>query len=127
MSGVGFAIRLKKVLLALYCHGECVVLGRGAAQLMPAEKTLRVLLVAPEGYRVARIARRMGISDTEALNHISDADRDRIKFVKSYFHKDPSDSLSYDVTIDTSRFSENTCSEMILCAFNGRREQVAKG
>ena len=127
MSGVGFAIRLKKVLLALYCHGECVVLGRGAAQLMPSEKTLRVLLVAPEEYRVARIASTLGMSEAEALDHVGSADRDRVDFVKSYFHRDPTDPGSYDITMNTSRFSENMCCELILSALQGRREQIAKG
>jgi cytidylate kinase len=124
MSGVGFAIRLRKVLLALYCHGDCIVLGRGAAQIMPADQTLRVRLVAPIDLRVARVASRTGMSGADASKRVAEVDHARAEFVKSYFHKDPADYGWYDMTIDTSRFSDETCRDLILCSLRGRREQV---
>ncbi len=120
MSGVGFAIRLRKVLLALYCHGNCVILGRGAAQVLPAKQTLRVRLIAPKPTRIQRATNRLGIRE-DAERQVAEIDRGRVDFVKSYFHKDPADVHGYDLIIDTSRFSEPDCGDLILAALKARQ------
>src|SRR5262249_49766065 len=38
---------LIKVVLALGVHGECVIVGRGAPFILPAETTLRIRLIGP--------------------------------------------------------------------------------
>lgn len=123
MSGVGFAIRLRKVLVALYCHGHCVILGRGAAQVLPTERTLRIRLVAPREARVERMSKILG-SVEDADRMVNDSDRDRAAFVKSYFMRDPNTTLGYDLTIDTSRFSRGGCTNVILSAIEDRGAKV---
>jgi cytidylate kinase len=38
----GYAHRLSRILFSLAAHGNCVIVGRGAAQLLPEATTLRV-------------------------------------------------------------------------------------
>lgn len=123
MSGVGFAIWLRKILLALYCHGNCVILGRGAAQVLPVKRTLRVRLIAPRLYRVRRATNHLGIAE-DADRQVAEIDRQRIDFVKSYFHKDPSDVHAYDLTLDTSRFSETQSRDLIAFALEARQSHA---
>ena len=123
MTGAGFAIRLRKTLLALYCHGNCVILGRGASQVLPEKRTLRIRLLAPETYRVQKATDHLGIAE-DAARQIADIDRQRVDFVKSYFQKDPTDPHEYDVTLDTSRFSEDQCRDFILMALNARQARL---
>ena len=121
MSGVGFAIRLRKVLFALYCHGNCVILGRGAAQVLPAKNTLRIRLVAPKKARVERMSKTLE-SQNDAERFVTESDRDRASFVKSYFLKDPNAIEGYDLTLDTSRFSQDGCVNIIADAIKAHQE-----
>lgn len=120
MSGAGFAVRLRKTLIALYCHGNCVILGRGAAQILPAERTLRIRLIAPRPWRVTKAAQHFE-SPANAGSQVDEIDRGRVDFVKSYFLKDPTDLLGYDLTVDVSRFSASDCSDFILAALAARQ------
>src|SRR5579884_869003 len=43
------------VVLALGAHGECIIVGRGASEILPPETTLRVFLIAPKEARLATI------------------------------------------------------------------------
>jgi cytidylate kinase len=123
MNGASFAIRLRDTLLALYCHGNCVILGRGAAQVLPEKRTLRIRLIAPQLYRVQRATDHLGISQ-EAERHVAEIDRQRAQFVKTYFLRDPSHVHDYDLTIDTSRFSTTECRDLILLALQARQSRV---
>lgn len=124
VSGAGFAMRLRKILLALYSHGNCVILGRGAAQVLPEKRTLRVRLIAPMLYRVPRATDHLGINK-EAEREVAEVDRQREDFVKSYFHKNPADAHEYDLTLDSSRFSEQDCKDLILLAFWARKARLS--
>lgn len=126
MSQIGYAIRMREILLALAGHGECIVLGRGAAQVMPPETTLRVRLVAPREYRIDQVARRFDLSHKDAEKRMDEEERGRIEFVNRYFHGDSADSHWYDLTIDTSRFQIPRCAELITTALAGRRELVPR-
>jgi cytidylate kinase len=123
MTGAAFAIRLRKILLALYCHGNCIILGRGAAHVLPEKRTLRIRLVAPETHRVQKATDHLGIAE-KAAHHVADIDRARVDFVKSYFQKDPTDPHEYDLTLDSSRFSEEQCRDFILMALNARQTRL---
>ncbi len=123
MSGVGFAIRLREILLALYFHGSSVIVGRGAAQVLPAKQTLRVRLIASKLYRVQQATDRLGIS-CGADHEVTERDRQRNEFVKQYFHQDPTDVHGYDLVIDTSRFDTSECQEMILMALKARQNRA---
>jgi cytidylate kinase len=105
---------LAQTLLALAAHGRCVIVGRGAAHLLPAESTLRVRLVAPRAERVASIGQRLGLSPAEAAERVTKIDRERTRFVKDHFHKDPTDTGWYDLVINTARFPGEKCADLIV-------------
>lgn len=123
MTAAGYAALLHKLLAALYMRGNCIVLGRGAAQILPEDNTLRVRLIAPYEYRVERVAESFP-SRNEAIKHVKQVDRDRALFVKEYFHKDVNNSHDYDLTLDTSRLDLITCCELIERAMRGRLAAV---
>ena len=57
---------LIETLFSLAAHGECVILGRGAAQVLPAMTTLRVRLVGPREDRITTVQQRLGVDWKEA-------------------------------------------------------------
>jgi cytidylate kinase len=104
---------LVELLIALSKVGHYVIVGRGAAQALPPETTLRVRLVAPRDWRVAQTEKRLGLSHKDAAHWVERTDAERDRFVKTNFHKDPDDPLGYDLILNTSRFSPEECAEVI--------------
>lgn len=110
----GYVHHLIKVVLALGVHGECVIVGRGAAFILPAPSTLRVRLVGPVPERIAALSRRHGISEKEAAQRIRTLDRERDEFVKDHFFKDPADPRNYDLVLNAFRLPVGHIAGMIV-------------
>jgi cytidylate kinase len=113
---------LVETVLALGAHGECVIVGRGSAHILPPETTLRVRLVAPFDFRAARAARKHGLDARAAAQLLHELDRERVRFVRDHFHKDPEDPRSFDLVLNTSRVPVGDCADLILAAL--RRMQA---
>lgn len=120
ISGAGYAVQLRRILLGLYYHGNCVVVGRGAAQLLPPHRTVRVAIVAPRTHRIERMTEQLG-DPKAATTHVDRTDADRIAFVKKYYQKDPNDLEQYDLVLDTSTTSVDDCVKSILAAVEHKR------
>jgi cytidylate kinase len=103
--------------------GQCVIVGRGANYILPAETTLRVRLVAALQDRVQVIARRLRLSEREAGTWVEKTERQRLEFVKRYFRKDSTDPHDYDLVLNMSRLSVDDAAELLiqmLQRFEGR-------
>ncbi|MCA9258680.1 MAG: cytidylate kinase-like family protein [Planctomycetales bacterium] len=120
LSGAGYAVHLQKVLAALSCHGDCVILGRGAAQVLPRNCTVRVRLWAPLSHRIERASRERGL-EGDVARTLETIDKERTNFVKRYFHKNSDDPRGYDLILDTACFTDDACAEIIAAAVEGRR------
>jgi cytidylate kinase len=114
VTEVTYFRRLIKLLLALGTRGECIVVGRGAMIVMPAETTLRVRLVASRPDRIALIGRERGLDPAEAARYVDATDRERSRLIRDHFGKDLADPLLYDLILNTSRFSVEECAGMII-------------
>lgn len=107
---------LLELFAGLSKEGHCVIVGRGSAQVLPAENTLRVRVHAPRAHRVAQIERRLGCSRTEAERWIDRTDRERKRFVEHYFHRDPNDPAGYDLVLNAARLGVSTCADLVAHA-----------
>jgi cytidylate kinase len=110
----GYVRHLVQTLLSLATHGECVIVGRGAAQILPAETTLRVRLVAPAEWRIVAVAQKLDIAKEAAASQVAKIDCERHCFVKDHFHKDPTDATQYDLILNSSRYSVSECADLIV-------------
>jgi hypothetical protein len=77
----GFSHHLVKTVLALGTHGECVIVGRGAAFILPPATALRVRLVGSVQERVAAWCQMRGISEQKAAEQVRTLDRQRADFL----------------------------------------------
>jgi cytidylate kinase len=116
VSEAGYVRHLVQTLLALAAHGECVIVGRGGAQVLPRDRALRVRLVAERADRVKALAARLNLSERAAERKVDEMERERIGFVKSHFGKDPVDPEQYDLILNTSRWSVGQCADLIIRA-----------
>jgi cytidylate kinase len=125
VSGGAYARYLTETMLSLAAHGACVIVGRGAAQVLPAASTLRVRQVAPLEDRVAWMSREQGLPPDEAARRVAEVDRDRVGFIRTYFRKDPTDPAGYDLLLNSSRLSVAGCAELIVAALHRLAETRA--
>jgi cytidylate kinase len=114
VSDSAYVQHLVQTLLSLSAHGECVIVGRGAAQILPAETTLRVRLVARVEWRIATRSLELGIPREEAARRVETTDRERVCFVKDHFRKDATDPRQYDLVLNSSRYSVSACAGLIV-------------
>jgi hypothetical protein len=118
VSTPSFVHHLVKVLGALAARGNCVVVGRGATACLPRESTLRVRIVADIGDRVQRIAVDRGVGEDEAYGIANRIDRERAHFVSSHFHRDVNDAHNFDLVLNASRVSPETCAALAAQALH---------
>lgn len=107
---------LVETVCSLAAHGNCIIVGRGAAQFLPAGSTLRVRIVAPPAERIARIQKQEHMTRREAERHMTTHERQRTTFVKEHFHKDPTQPWHYDLLLNTQHLPESDCAELIVAA-----------
>ena len=96
---------LVRTLRTLAERGMVVILGRGAAHILPPDRTLRILVVAPQGFRVERLAHTRGMAAAEAAKQLASEDRERRDFLRHHFGVTQDDPLDYDLVLNTGTLS----------------------
>jgi cytidylate kinase len=115
-STSAYVRRLAKAVLALGAHGECVIVGRAAAFILPHSTALRVRLIAPLEERVAVVSKRLDVPPEKARHEVERLDRERNQFVRANFRKDPADLRDYDLVCNFARLGVAGCAESVLAA-----------
>jgi len=121
-----YARRVVEAVLSLGAHGECVIVGRGAANILPAATTLRVRVVAPLSARVATVQARHGLTRDEAARRVATTDAERHHFVKHHFHVDVAAPWNYDLVVNSSSFTLLECVDLIVEGLRCRRERATE-
>lgn len=111
---------LSKVVGAIAAHGHAIIVGRGAAYILPQEICLRLLIVAPMDIRVSNVMHAYGVTKEEAEKQIVSTEKDRRAFIKNYFHADLTDPVNYDLTLNTAHYSVDAAVSIVREAFNSR-------
>ncbi len=124
VSESAYVRHLIETVLALGTHGGCVIVGRGATYMLPAETTLRVRLVAPVEDRIKAMSQTLGLSRQQAAQKVQETDAERVAFVKQHFRKDPADPQHYDVLLNAARWSVAECAELIVEALRRMQERT---
>jgi cytidylate kinase len=127
LSENAYVRHLVETIVSLGSHGACVIVGRGAAHVLPPETTLRVRLVAARPDRIANLARELDVAPQEAARRLEAIDRERHAFIKDHFLKDPRDPENFDLTLNSSRFSYPECAEIIIAALQRRKAHAQAG
>jgi cytidylate kinase len=125
VSESAYVVQLIETVLSLGKHGQCVVVGRGAPFILPAETTVRIRLVAPLPDRIAFMRQELGLSEAEAKKRVRDTDRDRENFVKEYFRQDATLASNYDLLLNTVRYNVTQCAVIIEAALQQRQAHLA--
>ncbi len=77
-----------------------IFLGRGTHLILPRERTLAVRLICSDEYRNARLAKILGISNSEARNTMAEVDEEQTDFLIKAFGKKEVVSYDFDLVIN---------------------------
>jgi len=124
ISADKFLTCLERVVWMAARKGNVVFVGRGVRFLLPDEFGLAVRLVASEKYRVERIQREKGLSESAARRFVHELEQTRRQFVQRFFHKDVDNPEWYDVVINVERWGVEKTAEMIVAAWHARQQAL---
>jgi cytidylate kinase len=124
VSVSAYVHHLVETITSLGAHGNCIIVGRGGAFILPAETTLRVRLVAPLADRVEYMIQEFKWPRHEAEKRVRKTDGDREQFVREYFRKDPTDPSLWDLTLNVARYTVEQSSELIAAALQRLQAQA---
>ncbi len=108
--------QLSKVMLLAACDGQVVIVGRGANFMLPRERGLRLLVVAPSEQRQACLCERDGLDARAAERRLEELDSTRAEFIRRNFNQEVDDARHYDLVLDSSTFGLETCTDLICSA-----------
>jgi len=113
--------KLAEVIRSLAMHGQVVLVGRGGYLITPDLKTgLHVRLVAPREWRIHHVAAERNLSHAEAAKLVDKSEAERARFLQTFFVRDRSTPVRFDLVIDCSRFNKDQIAEIILGALELR-------
>jgi len=111
---------LVEVVATLGARGMAVVLGRGAAAILPPDRALRVLVVAPLALRVERLAAEQAIARDEAHACITSADAARRAALAERFGIAAEDLTHYDLVLNTEALAVEAAAALAVDALRRR-------
>lgn len=101
-------------------QGGAVLLGRGATCILPPERTLRVLVVAPRTLRLERIAKSHHQSAQEAEATLTQQEEARRAFYAHHFGSDPDEAGGYDLVVNTGTLGMEPSVHLAAEALHGK-------
>lgn len=120
--------KICQVIRSLATHGHAVLVGRGSYLVTQDLKTgLQVRLVAPRGWRIHRVADVQQLSYREAEKVVDQFEKEREKFMQTFFVQEPHIMHDHDVTIDNSRFNLAQIAEIVFTALSVRFGETLVG
>ena len=97
--------------------GNAVIFGHGAQYVLSDwTGALHVQCVAPLAYRVQRMMRLRGLTESDAERWVRHEDDRRADFVRQYYNADWRDPTCFHLILNTARWSEEDCASLILAA-----------
>lgn len=115
---------LLRTLATLSERGMAVILGRGSPHVLPQDRTLRVLVVAPRRARIERLAKARSLSTTVASHRTDYEDGERQRFIRHHFHVDPDEPALYDLVVNSDSLGVSCCAELIVRGFRERFPEI---
>ena len=117
--------RVAQTIRALAQAGRVVIVGRGGVHItrgMPGGIHLR--LVAPLPYRVASMARSLGMPESKAAGVVHDMERARVAFHHRYWPREPLIPEAFTAVLNTEAIGELRLCEWLATLVSSRRQQA---
>jgi cytidylate kinase len=120
--------KMAEVIRSLAIHGHTILVGRGSYLITQDLRTgMHVRLVAPRDWRIHRIATDREIANAAAARIVEQGEREREKYIRTFFAHDPLQPFLHDVVIDNSRFNLAQIAEIVFTALGVRFGETLVG
>jgi hypothetical protein len=98
--------KLFETVLSIAAIESTTFVGRGTHLILPRDRVLAVRLICSTEGRVARLAKIMGITKSEARAELERVDKEQRDFFKKTFNKKDAPNDEFDLVINRDFFSE---------------------
>ncbi len=106
--------QISETVIHLADLGHVILVGRATNVITRHRKNVfHVRLVAPLEKRVAQVMGKSRLNAKAAEEFIRDEDTARKRYLKEYYKHDPDEVLTYDVVLNTARFSPAQAARII--------------
>lgn len=102
-----------RVVSSLGERGSAVIIGRGSPFILPPERALRVLVVAPRALRLENLAKQRSLAPAETAAALAAEDAARRDFHRHHFARDPDDPCHYDLTLNLGTVPMDAACELL--------------
>jgi len=116
----GATLRSAEIVSLLGERGMAVLLGRGATALVPPERALRVLIVAPRETRIARFADASETEPEEAAKILYEQEEVRSGFLRDCFGLEMGVPEDYDLILNTEWLTLDAGAALVVDALRRR-------
>ena len=107
----------REIIEKIATEGPCVIVGRRADLILRGKSDIfSVFICASEQYRIQHIIKREGMTEKEAKQRISKADRERSAYYKQIAQGRWGQPECYDLCINTDRVSIDDAADLIARA-----------
>ncbi len=97
------------------CHGDAIYHGlAGHLLLGSGPHLLRIRIIAPMDFRVAKVQERLGFARKEAIAYIEKMDEERRKWTRFLYDVDWTDTSLYDLVLNLEQLSPEEASDTIV-------------
>lgn len=112
----------ERVIREAAVHGRAVLVGRGAqAVLARRPNALHVYLVGSKAWRMEMAVEHLGVERGEVEKVLDEVDRDRDRYVKTYYGRSRHDAVHYDMVLNTERLGFGGAAAVIVAEAKRRR------
>lgn len=115
-----FYAELVKVVHTVVSHGGAVLVGRGIARMLPAERALRLRVVCPLEQRIAGLVERRGLDAAAARTEIASVDAERYAFVRDHLGVEVEEPAAYDLEVNTATLGVDGAAALAVAAYRLR-------
>src|SRR5262249_129315 len=115
------------VIRSLGEQGRSILVGRGAAHILPPRSPLRVFLVGDREDRITAFSRCFHLDRQTAARKVEEVNRARSRFIREHFHADPTKARHYDLVLNTSQWSPGDCADFVIQALHHKATGHLKG
>ena len=104
-----------EILQGIARMGSCVIAGRSGFHVFKDHPNrLNIFITASLPHRVARVVRKQGLSEDEALTLIKNVDRSRENYISRYAGVSRYDARNYDLVLKADGHTEEELADFIL-------------
>jgi cytidylate kinase len=110
-----------KVIHKIAENGNCVIVGRGAAEILTdRDDVFSVFIHSSMERRIEYVKRNEGFSgdDEQIRNELEEKDHSREIYHRYFFKKEWGRIENYHMTLDTTVFTKDNCADLIMAALD---------